>query len=35
LGTHVHKWKIETIPEMEERGIKENGGGSEFNFDIL
>jgi hypothetical protein len=25
----------ETIPGMGKRGIKENDGGSEFNYDIL
>jgi hypothetical protein len=38
LCTHVCKWKlipIETIPGMEERGIKEKDGRDEFNYDIL
>jgi hypothetical protein len=26
---------VETVPRMGGRGIKENDGGSEFNFDIL
>jgi hypothetical protein len=26
---------VETIPGMEERGIKEDDGGGEFNYDIL
>jgi hypothetical protein len=26
---------VETIPVMEERGIKENDGGYEFNCDML
>jgi hypothetical protein len=25
---------VETIPRMGEGGIKENGGGGEFNYDI-
>jgi hypothetical protein len=26
---------VETIPGMQERGIKENGGGGKFNYDIF
>jgi hypothetical protein len=26
---------VETIPEMGRRGIKENDGGGEFNYDML
>jgi hypothetical protein len=26
---------VETIPVMGERGIKEDDGGGEFNYDIL
>jgi hypothetical protein len=26
---------FESIPGMGERGIKENGGGDEFNYDIF
>jgi hypothetical protein len=26
---------VETIPGVVERGIKENGGGGEFKYDIL
>jgi hypothetical protein len=37
LCTHVCKWKnaAETIPGMGVRGMKENGGGSEFKYDIF
>jgi hypothetical protein len=37
LCTHLCKWKMkpmETIPGMEEEGIKNDGGG-EFKYDIL
>jgi hypothetical protein len=26
---------VETIPGLGQRGIKENGGGGEFKYDIL
>jgi hypothetical protein len=26
---------VETIPEIRDRGIKENGGGCEFIYDIF
>jgi hypothetical protein len=26
---------VESIPGLEEEGIKENDGGGEFNYDIL
>jgi hypothetical protein len=26
---------VETIPGMVEKGIKENEGGSEFNYDVF
>jgi hypothetical protein len=34
LCTHVGKWNmpVETIPGM---GIKENGGGCEFKYDVF
>jgi hypothetical protein len=38
LFTHVCKWKNETCRNYRRsggRGIKENDGGGEFNYDIL
>jgi hypothetical protein len=38
LCTHVCKWKnetVETISGMGVKGINENDGGSEFNYDIF
>jgi hypothetical protein len=36
LCTHVCKWKNETLKLFQEweKGVKENEGGSEFNYDI-
>jgi hypothetical protein len=31
----MEKSPVETIPGMERDGIKENGGGDEFNYDIF
>jgi hypothetical protein len=38
LCTHVWKWKNETCwnySKKGEKGIKENDGGDEFNYDVL
>jgi hypothetical protein len=35
LCIHACKWKNDTIPGMVGGGIKKNGGGGEFKYDIF
>jgi hypothetical protein len=40
LCTHKYKWKkkgylLKLFQKWGERGIKENGGGTELNYDVL